>query len=547
MPISVTTSDQYNLSVVLNDGNTVNLTTSATSVSVSQAPSINVTVSSKGPKGDPGVDSSRTQAVTDINGMTGTINIAPAEGSKNVNITDDGSGNIYIDAEAYWVLDEETNRIYNSNSGNVGIGTTTPSEKLHVVGDVRVEGDLTVNGSYTQIDTNVLTTEQWNVTNDGTGPAVTINQTGAHDIMDVQDDGTSVFYIKDGGNVGIGTASPNYSLDIESSGANARIYNTGGHTELYLQAPTASNSTINFGDSLDPNVGAITYRHASDSLAFDVNAAERIRITSSGNVGIGTTSPSEKLDVVGTIAGSRFYGSGGNDRHVFESTTTAGIVEIRPSDVRSGLQAVIMYRGSVSGTVNYLMQEGPATRFATYDGGTPSDVSGMVSLVADNNNEAPAVTIGDAGSGNARLVVGNNILLSNSGSVASYINAGNLGIGTTSPQALLQVGSVTSSVYSLATGNADIIAANKDISDTQMGTLNVTSKSKRSSSPFNQGYGPSITFTQNGSGYVDGYEKVIGGIKTEIKNATNLNFASLMQFYTHNNSSLSVRMTIDGS
>jgi hypothetical protein len=72
-------------------------------------------------------------------------------------------------------------------------------------GDVTIEGDLTVNGTYTQIDTDVTTTEQWLVTNDGTGPAAIINQKGSQDIFDVQDDGTSVFYIEDGGNVGIGT------------------------------------------------------------------------------------------------------------------------------------------------------------------------------------------------------------------------------------------------------------------------------------------------------------------------------------------------------
>jgi hypothetical protein len=103
------------------------------------------------------------------------------------------------------------------------------------------------------------------------------------------------------GNVGIGTTTPNYLLDVENSGASARIYNTAGSTQLYLQAYANNNSVVNFGDALDPDVGAIIYRHASDSLAFNVNAAERIRIDSSGNVGIGTASPSAKLDVVGDV------------------------------------------------------------------------------------------------------------------------------------------------------------------------------------------------------------------------------------------------------
>jgi len=84
-------------------------------------------------------------------------------------------------------------------SGNVGIGIQSPTNKLHVIGDARIQGNLTVNGTYTQIDTDVLTTEQWLVTNDGTGPAAVINQLGTEDIFDVQDDGTSVFYIEDGG------------------------------------------------------------------------------------------------------------------------------------------------------------------------------------------------------------------------------------------------------------------------------------------------------------------------------------------------------------
>ena len=111
------------------------------------------------------------------------------------------------------------NNIYYT-TGNVGIGTDTPSEKLHIVGDalistnLTVQGNLTVNGTTTTINTDTQITDQLIITNNGTGPAVDINQTGVNDIINIKDDGVSVFYIKDGGNIGIKTKTPHYTLDV---------------------------------------------------------------------------------------------------------------------------------------------------------------------------------------------------------------------------------------------------------------------------------------------------------------------------------------------
>ena len=125
-----------------------------------------------------------------------------------------------LDATTTWKVDKFEVKMLSSaatftaatksyiDAGNFGVGITNPTSKFHVVGDARIQGNLTVNGTYTQIDTDVTTTEQWLVTNDGTGPAAVINQLGSQDIFDVQDDGTSVFYIEDGGQIGIGTTSP---------------------------------------------------------------------------------------------------------------------------------------------------------------------------------------------------------------------------------------------------------------------------------------------------------------------------------------------------
>ena len=55
------------------------------------------------------------------------------------------------------------------------------------------------------------------ICNAGTGPALELNQTGSQPIVDFQDDGTSAFYIEDGGHVGIGTNNPSSALHIEKT------------------------------------------------------------------------------------------------------------------------------------------------------------------------------------------------------------------------------------------------------------------------------------------------------------------------------------------
>ena len=192
------------------------------------------------------------------------------------------------------------------------------------------------------------------------------------------------------GNVGIGTTTPNYLLDVESSGAGARIYNTAGSSQLHLQAYTGSNSTINFADLLSANAGAITYRHASDSLAFNVNAAERIRITSSGNVGIGTTSPSKKLHVEG------------GDLLVQNSSNTF-------LDVKG------------VGANAYLRAYSDSNSVWLYQGGANSYLSSQAGSTLNINSGT------------------SNLIFSDSSGEVFRTNSGNVGIGTTSPSSKLQV------------------------------------------------------------------------------------------------------------
>jgi|MDSZ01.3.fsa_nt_gb hypothetical protein len=100
--------------------------------------------------------------------------------------------------------------------------------------------------------------------------------------------------------VGIGTSAPSHRLDVRTASGNAQInLRSGGDLAqlLLISNDTSGQSQVNFGDNDANNKGIIQYAHSDDSLRFTVNSSERARIDSSGNLGVGTTSPSQLVTV----------------------------------------------------------------------------------------------------------------------------------------------------------------------------------------------------------------------------------------------------------
>ena len=192
-------------------------------------------------------------------------------------VINESSNNNYFRVEG----GTDANLIYvDGPADKVGIGCNAPSQKLAVAGDglftsdLTVQGDLTVTGDFTCLDTTISVTSALSVQNAGTGPALIVNQTGSNDIVDFRDDGTSAFYIEDGGNVGIGCTNPTQKLDVDGT----ILANSGG-------GAATLGSHLDLGDSQKVRLGASDdlqiYHDGTDSYINDAGTGA-LKICSSG-------------------------------------------------------------------------------------------------------------------------------------------------------------------------------------------------------------------------------------------------------------------------
>lgn len=216
---------------------------------------------------------------------------------------------------------------------NIAIGGTLGVTGVLSVGEyIRHIGDTDTQLRFTTDTLQLYVGNNENITV-GTGQVI-INQGSADCDFRVEGntDTHSLFVQAGSDHVGINNSSPNSSF----TGADNLVIGGGsGHTGMTILSGTSSRSSIEFSDGTGSDAaktaGGIRYYHDSNYMRFNTNGGtERLRIDSSGRVGINTSSPANNLHVMGSMT---LEGSSGTDNAwtFYKNTDQTYLVGIRGS------------------------------------------------------------------------------------------------------------------------------------------------------------------------------------------------------------------------
>jgi hypothetical protein len=426
----------------------------------------------------------------------------------NINVTDTISG-------ANLVM---TGAADSSFTGSVGIGTTSPSELLHVntntvyegaqIGDIFI-GFPYVDNTYAGFKNVNWPVDTYAFMSRSTGQ-VYFNSASNQDVRfnsakDIDFLGKAI--IKADGNVGIGTSSPSYNLEVESNLPTIAMTETDtsqlwrlftSATHQYLRPSTdalfriddkdANNiftvDTVNnkVGIGTTSPVGALTISGNSNQLnlleadqsnkRWDIHVtgtdlqftefgvADRMQIASGGNVGIGTTSPSNKFHMVGPAsfpanlgelephATARFQGRSGTDTNLYISEAASSQQMIQAGNTTSSANLLLnpfggyVGIGTTSPDVNLDIESASTPKLYITDTTTPTTLR----LQADNSIGYVGTTTNHPlrfqTAGSTRMIIG---------------AAGKVGIGTTNPATELEIEDTDYSILTIQTTDADSV------------------------------------------------------------------------------------------
>ena len=354
-----------------------------------------------------------------------------------------------------------------NTSGNIGIGTSIPLAKLHIATDNAAPNAMPITGNDLYVKGNIELDGK--IYGDGSG-LTNLSASGAAGVTtNVQYNSAGLMagsnnFVFDGANVGIGIISPAATLNIVDGGTGSvnslRVNNAFNVTGDGII--TWGNGVANGYMTWDTGNATVGSQSGKDFI-LAAGAGEKMRILSGGNVGIGTTSPVHRLEVVMTAPYQEFGFDGDN----LKSNVYLGQRKVLSYD-RDGVEKLMINGGLASSSIVFSINDSEKARIASSGNvgiGTTAPVanlhvgSGAPTLSADlstnsalikGNLEVDGKIYGDG----SQLTGITSSQWTTSGSDI-YRSSGNVGIGTTSPLYPLEVnGNIKGTTILAAAGSA---------------------------------------------------------------------------------------------
>jgi hypothetical protein len=329
-----------------------------------------------------------TNGIIRIDGAGDNTDFGIKWASSNASIYSN-TGNAYL---TFATNGSERMRI--ASNGNIGIGTSSPSEKLHIKnGNLLLDSDAgfspgiwmpDLNGNPSlrivtdQIDASYTSIiNAWGAPNSGVTVGTTRGDGTAFQVRSevslssgfATDSGSTRFIVNGNGNVGIGTTSPSYKLDITALGYGIQHY---GNSTNSLRTYAGSGYQV---IEATTSTGVSQFGYVSGNFFIEAGGSERMRITSGGNVGIGTASPSAMLTLLGLTPFIRIERSGVNTWQIQNNNNVGTITGFSINNVTAGTTPFFINQD----TGNLLLG-------ATADNGFRLDVNGTGRFSASGNS-----------------------------------------------------------------------------------------------------------------------------------------------------------------
>ena len=343
-------------------------------------------------------------------------------------------------------------RIRIIDNGNVGIGTTVPISKLDLGStnnqELAIKSATSNRAYYAAWQDEAIMSVNRQVSNgtfaDVTKGAGSINinsNTGGSNIKFLTSNlvntlQTEKMRITEAGNVGIGTTTPFTTLQVSgSTQVGLSSINAGSYTNGLAYVNPAGTATSLFLFQAGVASGHVGFR-ASDNNLYIVNSYTNgsvtnpaaITLTSTGNVGIGTTSPTAKLDVQGSITAATNLAKGVN--------ISNNLISSANNDVLVGLDIAPNYVGGVGAFNNFAGGAGYSAGTYTNIALTGGTGTGAIATIIVVASAVTTVTITTPGSG---YYLGN--ILSTSGGTINGVGSGfNLTVNTLSNTSVKPIG-----------------------------------------------------------------------------------------------------------